>query len=96
MRKTVEIEYVGIEDLQDIMDDLYALQQLGHYASLEMRNLYYEAYETRIEVNIMLDGWDRDKEYDYQFVFFMNDKEDEVNCMNMCKSTLKKLLAQED
>ena len=94
MRKTVEIEYVGIKDLQDIMDDLYALQQLGHYASLEMRNL---CCETRIEVNIMLNGWDRNKEkFDYHFIFLMNDKENEVNCMNMCKSTLKNLLAQED
>ena len=40
----VEVEYVGIEDLQDIMDDLFALQKLGHYASLEIRNLYYEYY----------------------------------------------------
>ena len=93
MRKTVEIEYVGIEDLQDIMDDLYALQQLGHYAKFEMRNL---CCETRIEVNIMLNGWDRDAEYDYQFLFIMNDNENEVKCMNMCKSTLKNLLAQED
>ena len=93
MIKTVEIEYVGIEDLQDIMDDMYALQQLGHFADLEMRNL---CSETRIEVNIMLNGWDRDKEYDYHFIFFMNDDENEVNCMNMCKSTLKNLLAQED
>ena len=25
MRKTVEIEYVGIDDIQEITDDLYAL-----------------------------------------------------------------------
>ena len=96
MKKMVEVEYVGIEDLQDIMDDLFALQKLGHYASLEIRNLYCETHETRIEVSIMLNGWDMNKEYDHHFVFFMNDNEDDVNCMNMCKSILINLLSQEE
>ena len=38
MRKTVEIEYVGIEDIQDIMDDVYALMREGHYVNVSFYN----------------------------------------------------------
>ena len=30
MIKTVEIEYVGIEDIQEIIDDIYAVIKEGH------------------------------------------------------------------
>ena len=30
MRKMVEIEYVGIEDVQEILDDARAVMSVGH------------------------------------------------------------------
>ena len=92
MRKTVEIEYVGIEDIQEITDDLYALMRDGHYASIDMSNVGDTVY---VRVLIMLNGLDFDKEYDYQFAFYMTEDVDDLKAMNECKSILKNLLAEE-
>ena len=92
MIKTVEIEYVGIEDIQEITDDLYALMRNGHYASIDMSNVGDTVY---VRVLIMLNGLDFDKEYDYQFAFSMTEDVDDLKAMNECKSILKKLLAEE-
>ena len=92
MRKTVEIEYVGIEDIQEITDDLYALMRDGHYASIDMSNVGDTVYG---RVLIMLNGLDFDKEYDYQFAFYMTEDVDDLKAMNECKSILKNLLAEE-
>lgn len=89
MRKTVEIEYVGIEDIQDMMDDVYALMREGHYASFEMSNI---GNHTRIRLAIMLGGWSSKSNYDYEFEFYMTDKEADVTEMNKCKATLNNLL----
>ena len=92
MRKTVEIEYVGIEDIQEITDDLYALMRDGHYASIDMSNVGDTVY---VRVLIMLIGPDFDKEYDYQFALYMTEDVDDLKAMNECKSILKNLLAEE-
>lgn len=92
MRKTIEIEYVGIEDIQEITDDLYALMRDGHYASIDMSNVGDTVY---VRVLIMLNGLDFDKEYDYQFAFYMTEDVDDLKAMNECKSILKNLLAEE-
>ena len=36
MIKTVEIEYVGIEDIQEIIDDIYAVIKEGHHVYFNM------------------------------------------------------------
>ena len=92
MIKTVEIEYVGIEDIQEITDDLYALMRDGHYASIDMSNVGDTVY---VRVLIMLNGLDFDKEYDYQFEFYMTEDVDDLKAMNECKSILKNLLTEE-
>lgn len=92
MKKTVIVEYVGIEDIQDIMDDAYALMRDGHYVNVEMHNINTD--KISIEVMIKLDGWDANKLYDYDFRFYMSDEEFDVNTMNECKNTMKNLLAE--
>ena len=54
MKKTVIVEYVGIEDIQDIMDDAYTLMRDGHYVNVEMHNI--NTHKISIEVMIKLDG----------------------------------------
>ena len=34
MRKTIEVEYVGIEDVQEIMDDAFAKMKEDNYANV--------------------------------------------------------------
>ena len=92
MRKMVEIEYVGIEDIQEITDDLYALMLNGHYANIEMSNV---GDAVCIRVLIMLNGLDFDKEYDYIFTFYMTEDADDLKAMNECKAILNNLLAEE-
>lgn len=90
MRKTVEIEYVGIEDIQDILDDVYALMCAGHYASVSFSNIG----EPLCTVYIMTGGFKPKKEYDYRFSFYMTDEESEVAEMNKCRSVINNLLAE--
>ena len=93
MRTTVEIEYVGIEDIQEITDDAYALMRAGHYVSLEVHNITTD--NVRVNIMIMLDGWVAGEAYDYDFDFYVSDKEDDVCSMNECKSVLKNLILEE-
>lgn len=93
MKKTVEIEYVGIEDVQDIMDDVYALMREGHYVSFDISNL---CDNSRVEVKIMLDGWKANSLYDYSYEFSMTEDAGDVATMQQCKNTLKNLLVEED
>lgn len=90
MRKTVEIEYVGIEDIQDIMDDVYALMRAGHYVSVSLSNIG----KPLCTVYIMTGGFEPKKEYDYSFSFYMTDEESEVKEMNKCRSVINNLLAE--
>ena len=100
MRKTVEIEYVGIEDVQEIMDDALALMKEGHYVNVEMSN--YSGENIMVRCNIILGGIKVDgglKEptqlYDYSFYFYMSEDADDVKTMDNCKNTLRNLLAED-
>lgn len=91
MKKTVEVEYVGIEDLQDILDDVYALQREGHFVRFELSNISDCA---RVDIQIMLDGWTINREYDYDYAFYVTDSSKDVEGMNKCKNILRNLLAE--
>ena len=91
MKKIVEVEYVGIEDVQEILDDACALMQFGHYVSVEVGNL---CGTPKVEVKVMFDGWQSGKMYDYVYEFHMDEKESSLAMMNSCKNTLKNLLAE--
>ena len=93
MKKTVTVEYVGIEDVQEIVDDAYALMKEGHYVNVSISNV---SEMTMVRVGIMLGGFDTNKGRDYDFDFYMSDDEIDVNCMNECKNTLRNLLVEVD
>lgn len=90
MRKTVEIEYVGIEDVQEIMDDAYALIKEGHYVSFSISG----ADEAMVTLSISLNGFNNGNS-DYSFIFYMSDNSEDVHTMNKCKSILNNLLVKE-
>ena len=90
MKKTVEVEYVGIEDLQDILDDIYAIQREGHFVAFRMSN----TSDVFISIDIYLNGWGTNKDADFAYCFYVDDKEDTVKIMNECKNTLKNLLIE--
>lgn len=93
MKKTVEIEYVGIEDVQEILDDAYAVTKEGNYVSVEMAS--YDDGRAYVRCLIMLDGFDAGKPYDYCYTFVISDEQKHVDEMNRCKSILKNLLVEE-
>lgn len=93
MKKIVEVEYVGIEDVQEIMDDAYACMREGHYVGVSLSNC---GDEPLVSVNIIVGGYYEGKETDYSFIFMMSDSERSVKEMNECKSVLKNLLAGGD
>ncbi len=92
MKKTVEVEYVGIEDVQEILDDAYAVMREGHYVSVSVSNV---AEDILVSVNIILGGFDASEEFDYMIGFYVSEDEREVSEMGKCKSVLKSLLAEE-
>lgn len=92
MWKIVQKEYVGIEDFLEIAENAHALMEKGHYVSVEMSNL---CKVERVQIKIMLDGWDTGKNYDFDFSFFVSDEEKEVAKMNDCRSILNELLEEE-
>ena len=91
MIKTVDIEYVGIEDIQEIIDDIYAVIKEGHHVYFNMMS---SGNITYIDVFIMLGGFDADKAYDFKFEFSMTGNDDDVNTMNDCKTVLRSLLIE--
>ena len=93
MRKMIEVEYVGIEDVQGIIDDAYAVMREGHYVGISFRNF---AGDSRLDIQIMLGGWNRENEYDYDFSFYLDDEEESVSSMNDCKNVLKNLLLEDE
>ena len=93
MRKTIEVEYVGIEDVQEIMDDAFALMKEGHYVNVEVSN--YRDDNALVRVHIMIGGFDSESEYDYDYSFYMPDNYGDVEEMNACKSVMKNLLVEE-
>ena len=88
MKKTVEVEYVGIEDVHDIIDDVAEVIKLGHYASVQLNEVGGSLY---IAVYIMIGGFDKRKEYDYQFSFALTDSESDIKKFTACRNTLKNL-----
>ena len=93
MRKTVEVEYVGIEDIQEIMDDALALMKEGNYANVGFSN--YENEKVLVSVSIMIGGFDTERMYDYSYSFYLGDNDNDVDEMNACKSIMKNLLVEE-
>ena len=92
MKKMIEIEYVGIKDVQEILEYAKAVMSVGHYVNVSISNV---GELPLVTVNIILDGFARDANYDYSYWFYMSDEEREVALMNSCKSTLKNLLVEE-
>lgn len=92
MKKIVEIEYVGIEDVQEIVEDVFEiLRNTKHYISVVMEEV---CGNTMLKCYIMLDGFDADKNFDYSYSFKLSDDERDVSEMNGCKNVLKNLLAE--
>ena len=89
MKKTIEIEYIGIEDVWQILEYSRAVMSRGHYVNFSISN----AEEIPLVcVKIMLGGFVDSGNYDYSYMFFMTDKENDVAVMNKCKSMLRNLL----
>ena len=89
MKKTIEIEYIGIEDVWQILEYSRAVMSRGHYVNFSISNA--EGIPL-VCVKIMIGGFVDSGNYDYSYMFFMTDKENDVAVMNKCKSTLKNLL----
>ena len=89
MKKTIEIEYIGIEDVWQILEYSRAVMSRGHYVNFSIINTEVLPL---ISVKIMLGGFVDSGNYDYSYMFYMTDKENDVAVMNKCKSTLKNLL----
>ena len=89
MKKTIEIEYIGIEDVWQILEYSRAVMSREHYVNFSISN----AEEIPLVcVKIMLDGFIDSRNYDYSYEFYMSDKENDVDTMNKCKSMLRNLL----
>ena len=89
MKKTIEIEYVGIEDVWQILEYSRAVMSRRHYVNFSINNS--EGIQL-VCVKIMLDGFVDSGNYDYSYEFYMSDKENDVDTMNKCKSMLRNLL----
>ena len=89
MKKTIEIEYVGIEDVWQILEYSRAVMSRGHYVNFSISNT--ESIPL-VLVKIMLCGFVDSGNYDYSYEFYMSDKENDVDTMNKCKSMLRNLL----
>ena len=94
MKKMVEIEYVGIEDVHELIEDVAVLNiECGHYASIELNDICGKPY---VHVYIMLGGFYEGKSYDYDYSFRFGDNPNDIKQMNECKSTINNLLAGEE
>ena len=89
MKKTIEIEYVGIEDVWQILEYSRAVMSRRHYVNFSINNA--EGIPL-VCVKIMLDGFVDSGNYDYSYEFYMSDKENDFITMNKCKSMLRNLL----
>lgn len=92
MRKTVEIEYVGIEDVMELIEDAYELQKEGHYVSVELMEC---SGEPMCRVVVQRGGFDESKSYDIYITFYISDDGYNVQKMNEAKCYLKNLLTEE-
>ena len=89
MKKTIEIEYVGIEDVWQILEYSRAVMSRRHYVNFSINNA--EGIPL-VCVKIMLGGFVDSGNYDYSYMFYITDKENDVAVMNKCKSMLRNLL----
>lgn len=89
MKKTIDIEYVGIEDVWQILEYSRAVMSRGHYVNFSIHNI--EGIPL-VCVKIMLDGFVDGGNYHYSYEFYMSDKENDVSEMNKCKSMIRDLL----
>lgn len=89
MKKTIEIEYVGFEDVWQILEYSRAVMSRGHYVNFSINNA---GGIPLVCVEIMIDGFVGNGNYDYSYEFYMTDKENDFTTMNKCKSMLRDLL----
>ena len=93
MKKMVEVEYVGIEDVHELIEDVNVLIKCGHYASLQLNENCGQPY---VHVYIMIGGFDKYRSYDYNYSFGFGDNPDDIKQMNECKCTINNLLTEEE
>ena len=93
MKKMVEVEYVDIEDIHELIEDVAVLIKCGHYASLQLNENCGQPY---VHVYIMIGGFDKYRSYDYNYSFGFGDNPDDIKQMNECKSTINNLLTGEE
>ena len=89
MKKTIKIEYVGFEDVWQILEYSRAVMSRGHYVNFSISNA--EGIPL-VCVKIMIDGFVDGGNYHYSYKFYMTDKENDVSEMTKCKSMLRDLL----
>ena len=93
MKKVIEVEYVGIEDIHELIEDVAVLIKCGHYASVQLNENCGQPY---VHVYIMIGGFDEQKNYDYDYSFRFGDNPNDIKQMNECKSTINNLLTEEE
>lgn len=93
MKKVIEVEYVGIEDIHELIEDVNVLIKCGHYASIQLNENCGKPY---VHVYIMIGGFDEEKSYDYDYSFRFGDNPNDIKQMNECKSTINNLLTGEE
>ena len=93
MKKVIEVEYVGIEDIHELIEDVNVLIKCGHYASIQFNENCGKPY---VHVYIMIGGFDEEKSYDYDYSFRFGDNPNDIKQMNECKSTINNLLTGEE
>ena len=93
MKKVIEVEYVGIEDIHELIEDVATLIKCGHYASVQLNENCGKPY---VHLYIIIGGFDRDKGYDYDYSFRVGDNPNDIKQMNECKSTINNLLTEEE
>ena len=93
MKKMVEVEYVGIEDVHELIEDVAVRIKCGHYASVQLNENCGKPY---VHVYIMIGGFNEQKNYDYDYSFRFGDNPNDIKQMNECKSTINNLLTGEE
>ena len=93
MVKNVDIQYVGIEDVHELIEDVAVLIKCGHYASVQLNENCGKPY---VNVYIMIGGFDKYRSYDYDYSFGFGDDSDDIKQMNECKGTINNLLTEEE
>ena len=93
MKKMVEVEYVDIEDIHELIEDVNVLIKCGHYASVQLNENCGKPY---VHVYIMIGGFNEEKNYDYDYSFRFGDNPNDIKQMNECKSTINNLLTGEE